>query len=197
MSKAEQTRHFIIEKTVPIFNKKGYFATSLSDITMATGLTKGSIYGNFKDKDDLATHVYTYQSKKIAEAINQQITQQKTSLKKLFSFLDFYKDNFKNIASSGGCPMMNAAIEADDSLSFLTPKVRRSFDLWRQRLIVILQEGIANGEFKPNISSENYAITFMAMIEGGILLSKISGRVKDFAIVLDKMKEMIDREIKV
>lgn len=197
MSKAEQTRHFIIEKTAPIFNKKGYFATSLSDITTATGLTKGSIYGNFKDKDDLATHVYTYQSKKIAEAINQQITQQKTSLKKLFSFLDFYKDNFKNIASSGGCPMMNAAIEADDSLSFLTPKVRRSFDLWRQRLIVILQEGIANGEFKPNISSENYAITFMAMIEGGILLSKISGRVKDFAIVLDKMKEMIDREIKV
>ncbi|WP_312191091.1 TetR/AcrR family transcriptional regulator [Sphingobacterium sp.] len=197
MSKAEQTRHFIIEKTAPIFNKKGYFATSLSDITMATGLTKGSIYGNFKDKDDLATHVYTYQSKKIAEAINRQITQQKTSLKKLFSFLDFYKDNFKNIASSGGCPMMNAAIEADDSLSFLTPKVRRSFDLWRQRLIVILQEGIANGEFKPNISSENYAITFMAMIEGGILLSKISGRVKDFAIVLDKMKEMIDREIKV
>ncbi len=197
MSKAEQTRHFIIEKTAPIFNKKGYFATSLSDITTATGLTKGSIYGNFKDKDDLATHVYTYQSKKIAEAINQQITQQKTSLKKLFSFLDFYKDNFKNIAASGGCPMMNAAIEADDSLSFLTPKVRRSFDLWRQRLIVVLQEGIANGEFKPNISSENYAITFMAMIEGGILLSKISGRVKDFAIVLDKMKEMIDREIKV
>lgn len=197
MSKAEQTRHFIIEKTAPIFNKKGYFATSLSDITTATGLTKGSIYGNFKDKDDLATHVYTYQSKKIAEAVNQQITQQKTSLKKLFSFLDFYKDNFKNIAASGGCPMMNAAIEADDSLSFLTPKVRRSFDLWRQRLIVVLQEGIANGEFKPNISSENYAITFMAMIEGGILLSKISGRVKDFAIVLDKMKEMIDREIKV
>ncbi len=75
--------------------------------------------------------------------------------------------------------------------------MRRSFDLWRQRLIVVLQEGIANGEFKPNISSENYAITFMAMIEGGILLSKISGRVKDFAIVLDKMKEMIDREIKV
>ncbi|HAE68223.1 MAG TPA: TetR/AcrR family transcriptional regulator, partial [Sphingobacterium sp.] len=56
MSKAEQTRQYIIEKTAPIFNKKGYFATSLSDITTATGLTKGSIYGNFKDKDDLATH---------------------------------------------------------------------------------------------------------------------------------------------
>lgn len=196
MSKAEQTRQFIIEKTAPIFNKKGYFATSLSDITTATGLTKGSIYGNFKDKDDLATHVYTYQSRKISEAVNQQIIQQKTSLKKLLSFLDFYKDNFKNIAASGGCPMMNAAVEADDSLSFLTPKVRRSFDLWRQRLILILEEGVANGEFKQHISAENYAITFMAMVEGGILLSKISGRGKDLAIVLDKMKEMVDREIK-
>ncbi|MDQ1151473.1 TetR/AcrR family transcriptional regulator [Sphingobacterium zeae] len=196
MSKAEQTRQFIIEKTAPIFNKKGYFATSLSDITTATGLTKGSIYGNFKDKEDLSIHVYTYQSRKISEAVNQQITQQKTSLKKLLSFLDFYKDNFKNIAASGGCPMMNAAVEADDSLSFLTPKVRRSFDLWRQRLILILEEGVANGEFKQHISAENYAITFMAMVEGGILLSKISGRIKDLAIVLDKMKEMVDREIK-
>lgn len=196
MSKAEQTRQFIIEKTAPIFNKKGYFATSLSDITTATGLTKGSIYGNFKDKEDLSIHVYTYQSSKISEAVNQQIIQQKTSLKKLLSFLDFYKDNFKNIAASGGCPMMNAAVEADDSLSFLTPKVRRSFDLWRQRLILILEEGVASGEFKQHISAENYAITFMAMVEGGILLSKISGRGKDLAIVLDKMKEMVDREIK-
>ncbi len=92
--------------------------------------------------------------------------------------------------------MMNAAVEADDSLSFLTPKVRRSFDLWRQRLILILEEGISNGEFKQNVSAENYAITFIAMIEGGILLSKITGRGKDLAIVIDKMREMIDREIK-
>ena len=197
MSKAEQTRQFIIERTAPIFNKKGYFATSLSDITTATGLTKGSIYGNFKDKDDLAIHVYTYQSEKIAEAVNQQIILQKTALKKLFAFFDFYKENFKNIAASGGCPLMNAAIEADDSLPFLTPKVKRSFALWKQRLISILEEGINNGEFKRDISAEHFAVTFMAMIEGGILLSKISGRAKDFAILLDNMKEMVNREIKI
>jgi len=197
MSKAEQTRQFIIEKTAPIFNKKGYFATSLSDITTATGLTKGSIYGNFKDKDDLALHVYSYQSKKIADGVDQHITQQRTALKKLFAVFDFYKENFKNIAASGGCPLMNTAIEADDSLPFLLPKVRRSFTLWKQRLISILEEGVNNGEFKEHISTEHFALTFMAMIEGGILLSKISGRGKDLAIVLDNMKEMVNREIKI
>ncbi|MCS4225479.1 TetR/AcrR family transcriptional regulator [Sphingobacterium sp. BIGb0165] len=197
MSKAEQTRQFIIEKTASIFNKKGYYATSLSDITTATGLTKGSIYGNFKDKDDLALQVYTYQSKKIADGVDQQLSQHRTALKKLFAFFDFYKENFKNIAASGGCPLMNAAIEADDSLPFLTPKVKRSFTLWRQRLISILEEGITNEEFKQHISAEHFAITFMAMIEGGILLAKISGRGKDLTIVLDNMKEMVDREIKI
>src|ERR1700722_8888899 len=60
ISKAERTRQFIIEKTAPIFNKKGYAGTSLSDITAATGLTKGSIYGNFADKDEVALAAFDY-----------------------------------------------------------------------------------------------------------------------------------------
>lgn len=50
MSKAERTKQFIIEKTAPIFNAKGYMGTSMNDIMNATGLTKGSIYGNFETK---------------------------------------------------------------------------------------------------------------------------------------------------
>ena len=60
MSKAEKTRAFIIEKSAPVFNIKGYAGTSLNDLMLATGLTKGSIYGNFKDKDDVALSVYRY-----------------------------------------------------------------------------------------------------------------------------------------
>jgi len=49
-TKAEQTRQLIVEKTAPIFNVKGYAGTSVSDMTKATGLTKGSVYGNFANK---------------------------------------------------------------------------------------------------------------------------------------------------
>ena len=50
-TKAEQTSEFIIQKVAPIFNKHGYYGTSMSDLTQATGLTKGAIYGNFKNKE--------------------------------------------------------------------------------------------------------------------------------------------------
>ncbi len=60
MNKAERTKQFIIEQTASIFNKKGYAGTSLQDITAATSLTKGSIYGNFGGKDDVALAVFDY-----------------------------------------------------------------------------------------------------------------------------------------
>ena len=42
LTKSDKTRRFIIEKTAPVFNKNGVAGTSLSDLTSATGLTKGS-----------------------------------------------------------------------------------------------------------------------------------------------------------
>ena len=54
MSKAKRTKWYIIEKTAEIFNKKGFSGTSLTDLTSATQLTKGSIYGNFE-----AEEIYT------------------------------------------------------------------------------------------------------------------------------------------
>ena len=47
ISKSDRTKQFIVEKTAPVFNEKGYAGTSLTDLTNATRLTKGSIYGNF------------------------------------------------------------------------------------------------------------------------------------------------------
>ena len=69
MSKAERTKNFIIEKTAPLFNMKGYSGTSMSDITAATGLTKGSIYGNFENKDEVAIAAFLFRWQKYPEAL--------------------------------------------------------------------------------------------------------------------------------
>ncbi len=72
MSKAEETRAYIIEKTAHIFNKKGFEGTSLSDMTSATGLTKGSIYGNFANKDEVALEVFDFNLRKIDHVIRSE-----------------------------------------------------------------------------------------------------------------------------
>jgi TetR/AcrR family transcriptional repressor of nem operon len=69
LSKADRTRQFIIETTASIFNTKGYAGTSMSDITEATGLTKGAVYGNFGNKEDVALAVFDYNHGKVSGLI--------------------------------------------------------------------------------------------------------------------------------
>ncbi len=60
MTKGQQTRREIIEKAAPLFNKKGYEGTSLSDLMDVTGLQKGGIYRHFDNKEELAAAAFDY-----------------------------------------------------------------------------------------------------------------------------------------
>ena len=83
-TKAAQTSAFIIETVAPIFNKNGYAGTSLSDITKATGLTKGAIYGNFKNKEELAVAAFNTTVKKMLRRITEHQSITNSPLEKLF-----------------------------------------------------------------------------------------------------------------
>lgn len=52
-NKGNQTHNNIIEKSLQIFSVKGYYNTSIKDILLATGLTKGGLYGHFQSKKDI------------------------------------------------------------------------------------------------------------------------------------------------
>ena len=73
MRNPELTKKLIVEKAMPLFNQKGYRATSLSDITKVTGMTKGAIYGNFENKDAVAEATFESAVEIITEQIRQRI----------------------------------------------------------------------------------------------------------------------------
>ncbi len=47
------TKEAIKEKALSLFARKGYYGTSISDITDAVGITKSSLYSHYKSKDEL------------------------------------------------------------------------------------------------------------------------------------------------
>jgi AcrR family transcriptional regulator len=198
MSKAEKTKQFIIEKTATLFNTKGYNATSLSDITQATGLTKGSIYGNFENKDQVAIEVYKYNAALLSKVMNHSLGDQyPTSTEKLHAFVTFYRKNWRSVFSNGGCPLMNAATEADDSFPALKQYVQKSFTLWTEKIAAVIVQGQKKSELKASVNADEYASLFIMLIEGGILLSKTMDDEKYLNQALDKVKDMIDHELNI
>lgn len=193
MSKAERTKQFIIEKTAPIFNMKGYSGTSMSDITEATGLTKGSIYGNFENKDEVALAAFKYNVKKLQDAFAQEIEKQNTFKGKLLVYPRLYSNYLDLRVTKGGCPILNTATEADDTHPILKKNVEKIILFWKRKLIQFIEQGILLGEFKAKeINPERTALTIIALIEGGVMISKITGDLKDLSTVMLSVNKVIE-----
>jgi len=195
MGKAEQTRQMIIDKAAPLFNSKGYAATSLTDILELTGLTKGSIYGNFQNKDEIIEEVFKHNAAKLRGTMRSYLAKEQSAKGQLLAIVDFYNDIFENVVIQGGCPLLNAATEADDHLTFLKETVKRSFQALHNTLKCILESGIKNGDFKKGIDPDEYADTIIILVEGGILLGRVFETKQRFDTALNRIRKIIHQEI--
>ena len=192
MSKAERTRQFIVEKTAPIFNTKGYAGTSLTDMTEATGLTKGSIYGNFASKDEVALASFDYNHGKVKSIIAQEMEKEKTIRGKLMVYANVYENFLKLPFPAGGCPLLNTSVEADDTHPELKEKVAEALTNWKNRVIALIKQGVENKEFKGPANPEQFALTMIATIEGAIMLVKATGKLNYRRLVLQSVEKMIN-----
>lgn len=49
----QQTRDYLLQAAAQVFAARGFHAASIDEIAAAAGFTKGAVYSNFKDKEDL------------------------------------------------------------------------------------------------------------------------------------------------
>ncbi|MFY0254550.1 TetR/AcrR family transcriptional regulator [Chitinophaga sp. 30R24] len=192
MSKAEKTKLFIVEMTAPVFNEKGYSGTSLTDITNATGLTKGSIYGNFANKDEVALAAFDYNLKKVTHIIQQEMDKKDTYRDKLLVYVHVYENFLKHPFPAGGCPMLNTATEADDTHPALKKRAADAVMAWKDRIIAIIEKGILNGEFSKKTNAEQIALTMIATIEGCIMIAKLTGKMHYRNAIMQSVEKLIN-----
>lgn len=196
MTKAEKTRNFIVEKTAAIFNRKGYAGTSLTDLTEATGLSKGSIYGNFANKDEVALAVFDYNLSRLNNGINAAAGNNTNAVDKLLKMANFYRSDFKNLITQGGCPLLNTAIEADDTHPQLKEKVAKGIRAWKNKIESVVKQGIELKEIKATVNTSEFATEFIALIEGGIMLARATGNSSMLSVCINRIEKMINNELK-
>ena len=194
MSKGEETKQYIIEKAAPIFNTKGLAATAMSDIMEATKLSKGTLYLHFENKDILASSAVDYNMEQLSSKLKTELSQYKTAKQKLFAYLDFFIETNKPIVI-GGCPMLNFGTEADDTNELIKSKVNILVNKSQKLLSDIINQGIQNGEFKPDWNADEFATMMFAMLEGGILICRVAGENSKMKVINDNLKKMITAQM--
>jgi AcrR family transcriptional regulator len=193
MPKAEETKAHIIEKTASVFNKKGFIGTTLSDMEAATGLTKGSIYNNFANKDEVALAVFDYNLKKVNNLIQVEMDKHHSAKKKLLSYVKIYGTNVSDSPfTSGGCPILNTAVESDDTHPALRKKASNAITNWMDKVAELIEKGIKQKEFRSSINSKETAALIVASIEGAIMISRVTGRRNYLKDIMNSIKKIIE-----
>ncbi|MFK8044391.1 MAG: TetR/AcrR family transcriptional regulator [Crocinitomicaceae bacterium] len=193
--KAELTSAYIIQKVAPVFNKKGYSATSMADITLATGLTKGAIYGNFLNKNELAIKSFSYNINLITNAIAIEIEKEKSAINKLLAITKFYSKYYQFTLDFGGCPVLNIGVDANHQDPVLMQKVQKAIGNVQKFIESVIESGIANNEIKQSIDSKYYARQIFARIEGAVFMTMTTKKEIYMKDMVKGLNHMIEKDI--
>lgn len=196
-TKSELTKQFILETVAPIFNKNGYAATSMSDLTEATGLTKGAIYGNFKNKETLAIAAFKFTVKALLKRIAKHLELSDSPIQKLFLISDFYKNYYDYSKQLGGCPVLNIGVDANNQNTLLLKKVKEVIEKIQDQVATIIEDGIEAGEISTNINAMQYAKRLDTMIQGAVFMTYTMDDELYMKDTMNQIDQMIHNELKI
>ena len=174
------------------FWERGYAATSVDDLTAATGLGKGSLYGAFGDKHSLYLRA-------LDDYISSSLDDVRTSLRKpSMSAYERLAGHIRGQAkalvadrSRRGCLMAKSAAELGSTDGEVEKKVQRAYATCRDELVACINEAQREGTVDAKQNPQALASTLLAFMRGQEALHKGGARPAQLKAAADEMVSLI------
>ena len=158
----EEKRQKLLECAIDEFAAHDYHSASVSKIVSRAGISKGSLYQYFKDKQDLFNYLLTLAAQKKAEMFttyskpDSDMTWDEM-LVNLFQVMASYELRYPQLskigfkATSGNSPLPEEIVM----------KAKQSTSLYFQELV---EEGKRRGEIRPDVDSSIAVLIFSSTL---------------------------------
>lgn len=162
----EDRREQILESAITCFSKKGYHETTMDDIVVVAGLSKGSLYWHFKNKQELFTRLVETWFTEIEERVSEILTAGMPAKASLVAILESIQE------SAGARPeLVRAMLEyytmalRDDALRAW---MHEAYSANAEMLSALIEKGIEQGEFRK-VNSQAVSRILLAYMDGILL----------------------------
>ena len=159
-----------IEGAMEAFWEKGFKGTSLSTLTNATGLHKGSLYGAFQSKEELYVLCLDAYMKRLRTSFFDGSESARDYLKR------FFKGMVHSQTADKGCLIMNTCLEFSEESGPLPSKAKKYLNEIQQHFVTILEHGIKEGEFSSSLNVKQCSERLLAL---GFTLKEMGKFVKN------------------
>jgi AcrR family transcriptional regulator len=195
-TKGEQTREMIIRQSAAVFNRFGYFGTSMSDIMRETGLEKGGIYNHFENKEDLALAAFEYAVGRTSTKIEEAFRSTRNAADRLLAFMEVFRSLINDPILPGGCPVLNTAIEADDANPVLKERARAAMNELCDTVNRVVAKGIERDEVNPQVDAQSAATILISTLEGAMMMSKLYDDPRYMDRAIDHLRAYVESSLR-
>ena len=196
---SEERKNQIVEAAMRVFSRVGYQQARMDDIVAESGLSKGTLYWYFKNKDDIIFHTLKWMLDNEAQEYDKLAKSDGSVKSILLMVIEVTIQDMKKLE-----PFLPVVIEFL-AMAQRANKFQEIFNTYYHRfmdsLIPLMQRGIDQGEF-VGASAEDMGIAVGAMIEGTAMLKLYSPESIDlenrlrrnFAILIKGFLKTIEKE---
>ncbi len=161
------TREKLLNSAKNLLWQVGYEAMSPRKILKESGAGQGSFYHHFTGKFDLAATALNEVEQEMKDNFAKAFDENLAPLARVQKYLTTPRNGLK------GCRLGRLANEESIVETALHKPVSRYFSFIEKKIEVALSEAIELGELPAQINPANMAISIVATIQGGYIMSRI------------------------
>ena len=176
MARDRDTRADLVETMARLLRDQGYTATGRAQLLKESGVSNGSLYHHFRGgMEELAEAALDASGQAVAEALREALDGAPNAGIGVSRFLDVAAGPAGD-TTCPGCPVAPTALESPIISPRLRAAAARCFDRWEGLIAARLR---ADGW--PEGSVAETASAALALIEGALILARVSGQMSHLA----------------
>ncbi|MFW6126702.1 MAG: TetR/AcrR family transcriptional regulator [Thermodesulfobacteriota bacterium] len=166
-AKGDLTRQNIIAKSMQLFSVKGYFNTSIADIVQAAGLTKGGLYGHFRNKEEIWYAVYAECVRIWKNIVFQDVKEIHDPLERIAKVVENSMKNYLGAGIfAGGCFLLNSLADLAGQAPTMSQHLLEGFQGFSRMLRRWLEEAAEQGLLKEGLNPAEIANFLVISLNG-------------------------------
>jgi AcrR family transcriptional regulator len=188
MAKPSQSRERLIYSALHLFWERGFAGTSMADLLAHAGVNSGSFYHFFDSKEALLRAVLEeYLAALYPQVVDPAFRQTRDPLERIFAILAGYRVRILQTNCQYGCPLGRLALEIDPENRPAHQLIARNFRGWIGAVLSCLEE--CRDRLPKGQDLEALATYVLAVMEGGVMLSRSYGDVRPFDLTVAQLKD--------
>jgi len=174
--RGRDTRAELVQTMARLLRDQGYTATGRAQLLAESGVSNGSLYHHFPGgMEEVAEAALEWSGCGVADALAQALDAAPHTAEGVARFLDIARESAIE-HQQVGCPVAPTALESP----IISPRLRevatRCFDHWEALIAARLRtDGWPEDSVSPAASAA------LALIEGALLLARVSGQMNHLA----------------